>query len=296
MSNVLRTLICGGQVSLTLIDSTEIVREGAKLHKLTPASAYVFGKALSVMTFMSACLKEESGEVSLSLKGNGTGGEIAVSGNRALRIRGYIENTSVVGCGDAETERVALGDGALTIIRDDGYRQPFIGACAVPGFGGVDEAFEEYYRISEQLPTRILSGVELDENAVEGVGFAGAVVLQPLPFASDETLDKVYATDLAVVLSAVKEDGVEGAAKKYFDVDEKVWDARTAQYRCNCSKYYLSRVLVSLGEDTLRQIIQEDGAARIHCHYCNTDYEFGMADADKIFFRKNKGDNPENNA
>ena len=54
MSNVLRTLIYGGQVSLTLIDSTQIVREGTKLHKLTPASAYVFGKALSVMTFMSA--------------------------------------------------------------------------------------------------------------------------------------------------------------------------------------------------------------------------------------------------
>ena len=168
----------------------------------------------------------------------------------------------------------------------------------MPGFGGVDDAFEEYFRISEQLPTRIFSGVELNDSISEnGVAFAGAVVLQPLPFASDETWDKVYATDLAALLNVVKTQGVEGAAKN-FDVDEKVWDSRKATYRCNCSKHYLSRVLVSLGEETLRQIIREDGAARIHCHYCNTDYEFSDEDADKIFFRKHKKENlnPESNS
>ena len=286
MSNVLRTLIWGGQVSLTLIDGMEIVKEGAKLHNLTSAATYVFGKALCVMTYMSACLKEESGEVSLSLKGNGDGGEIAASGNRALRIRGYIENTNLQGCENCETERCALGDnGSLTIIRDDGYNRPFVGACAVPGFGGVDEAFEEYYRISEQLPTRIKSGVEFGEN--NEVKFAGAVVLQPLPFASDETLDKVYGANLDNLLALVKTQGIEETAK-CFDGNKEVWDSRKASYRCNCSKHYLSRVLVSLGEEALREIIREDGAARIHCHYCNTDYEFTDEDADKIFARKKK--------
>ena len=285
MSGVLRTLIFDGQVSLTLIDCTQVVKEGAKLHKLTPASAFVFGKALAVMTYMSACLKEESGEISLSMKGNGAGGEIAVSGNRALRIRGYIENTALDGCENCETERLALGTGSLTIIRDDGYNRPFIGACALLEFGGIDEAFEEYYRISEQLPTRIKSGVIFGEN--NEVAFAGAVVLQPLPFASDDTLDKVYATDLDELLRAVKTQGTEETAKK-FDCDTQVWDSREAVYRCNCSKHYLSRVLVSLGEDALREIIREEGAARIHCHYCNTDYEFVDADADKIFARKKK--------
>lgn len=287
MNNVLRTLIFNGQVSLTLIDGTEIVKKGAKLHNLSSAASYVFGKALAVMTYMSACLKEESGEISLSLKGNGTGGEIAVSGNRALRIRGYIENTALTGCEDCDTERCALGDsGSLTIIRDDGYNRPFIGACALPAFGGVDEAFEEYYRISEQLPTRIKSGVILDEE--KGIAFAGAVILQPLPFASDETLDKVYNADLDKLLSAVQVQGVEETAKG-FDFDAQVWDSRKATYQCNCSKHYLSRVLVSLGEDALREIIREDGAARIHCHYCNTDYEFTDADADKIFSHKKNG-------
>ena len=54
MKNLLRTLIYNEQVSLTLADTTEIVREGIRLHGLSKGSGYVFGKALSAMTFMSA--------------------------------------------------------------------------------------------------------------------------------------------------------------------------------------------------------------------------------------------------
>ena len=79
MNNVLRALVYDEQVSLTLIDTTELVREGKKRHALTPLSAYVFGKALSAMTFMSACLKGETGEISLSLKCGDTTEMIAVS-------------------------------------------------------------------------------------------------------------------------------------------------------------------------------------------------------------------------
>ena len=168
MKNVLRTLVFGGQVSLTLANTTEIVREGIQLHKLSALSGYVFGKALSAMTFMSACLKENTGEISLSLKTEGACQEIAVSGNRALRIRGYIGNTQMSGeCDDANEGNALQGNGSLTIIRDDGYSRPFVGACAIPDNAGVDEAFEEYYRISEQLPTFIATEVEMGENFVQ---------------------------------------------------------------------------------------------------------------------------------
>ena len=273
--NMLRTLVFDGQVSLTLADTSEMVKEGARLHKLSLFSTVVFGKALSAMTFASACLKEETGEISLSLKSDGAVGGIGVSGNRALKLRGYIENTAV---GEAEE---FLGNGSLTIIRDDGYNRPFVGACALPKTGGVDQAFEEYYRISEQLPTYIKTNVELNEKG-ECV-FAGVAVLQPLPFASEETLEKVKNTSFNELLDKVKDVGVESAARDCFVPEGNVWDLRTAEYKCNCSKAYLTRVLVPLGEEELRRIVREDGAVRIHCHYCNSDYEFTDNDVDGIF-------------
>ena len=283
MKNVLRSLVYNGQVSLTLINTTEIVKEGIKLHTLSTASGYVFGKALSAMTFMSACLKEDSGEISLSLKTARECQEIAVSGNRALRMRGYILNTQLSGGADMQTEQRALGkDGSLTIIRDDGYSRPFVGACALPENGGIDAAFEEYYRISEQLPTYIATDVKFIDGEC---AFAGVAVLQPLPFADEQTLERVRAFDLTKLLAQMQQNSVEEAARVYFERDENVWETRKAVYKCNCSRRYLTRVLVSLGEEQLREIIKEEGAARIHCHYCNTDYEFTEKDADELFSR-----------
>lgn len=281
MKNVLRTLVFNEQVSLTVADTTAIVQEGIRLHGLSPASACVFGKALSVMTFMSACLKEETGEISLSVKGAGEGGEIAVSGNRKLFIRGYIENVALEGEVGVPTESAYLKNAALTIIRDDGYSRPFVGACAVPNGAGIDEAFEEYFRISEQLPTRIESTVLLDEEG--NCLFAGAAVLQPLPFADKTTLDKVAALDLTELLTELQKKGVSACVRERFSDGFSVWEEREASYRCNCSREYLTRVLVSLGKEQMLQIIREDGGVHIHCHYCNTDYKFTEEDAERIF-------------
>ena len=278
MNNVLRTLIYNGQVSLTLVDATEIAKEGIQLHKLSKGSSQLFAKALAVMTFMSAALKNEQGEISLALKCDGAAEEIAVSGNRALRLRGYIAETQL---SDGFSEREMLGEGSMTIIRDDGYNRPFVGACAFPERGGIDEIFEEYYRISEQLPTRIETSIEFDETGA--LRFVGAAVLQPLPFADKETLEKVEAADLFGLLEAVKTKGVEIAAADAFTKDETVWEVRGAVYKCNCSREYLTRVLVSLGEEQMREIIREDGSVHVHCHYCNTDYHFTEEDADRVF-------------
>lgn len=282
MNNVLRTLIYDEQVSLTIADTTEIVREGVRLHGLSNLSARVFGRTMSAMTFMSACLKNEVGEISLSIKSDGVGGDIGISGNRALRLRGYIQNTTVWGELTTENELDCFGrSGSLTIIRDDGYRRPFVGSCGFVADGGVDGAFEEYFRISEQLPTRIATVTELDE--LGKVVFAGVIAVQPLPFADDEVLARVEKLPLYDFLSSLKTKGITACAQENFETNTAVWEEREAVYKCNCSREYLSGVLVSLGEQQLRDIIKEDGSVKVHCHYCNTDYEFTEEDADKLF-------------
>ncbi len=284
MKNLIRTLIYDEQVSLTMADTTEIVKEGMRLHGLSDASAYAFGKALSAMTFMSASLKETTGEISLSVKGNGVGGEIGVSGNRQLRIRGFIGNVNVAASADSAGERLCLGDDtSITVIRDDGYNRPFVGACILPENAGLDEGFEEYFRISEQLPTRIKTLVEIEDGECR---FAALIAVQPLPFADEKTLEAVNALDLEGMLRECKTQDVFTCARAHFGQSE-VWEERKAAYKCNCSRRYLTRVLVSLGETQMRDIIKEDGAVRVHCHYCNTDYEFTDEDADLLFPKEN---------
>lgn len=279
-NNVLRTLIMDEAVSLTLADTTDMVRESVQRHRLSKGSTIALGKTLSAMTFMSACLKSQSGEISLSVRSDGQGGGIGVSGNAYLRLRGYVEDTDIQD--EEHAERLAYGkDAVLTIVRDDGYSRPFVGACAFPKDSGVDGAFEEYFRISEQLPTYIKTAVEFDSNGE--VVFAGVAALQPLPFANEKTLQDTENADLTALLQAVKTIGIERAAKETFGCSLQVWETRFARYQCNCSKAYLRRVLVSLGEQQVREIIREEGSLRVHCHYCNTDYTFTDEDADELF-------------
>ena len=285
MENLVRTLIYNGQVSLTVADTTNIVQTGINRHHLSEISAYVLGKALSALTFMSACLKSDRGDISLALKGDGPYGEIGISGNKLLNIRGFIGNTALEGGANEGAEIAALGENsAITVIRDDGFNRPFVGSCALPKGGGIDEGFEEYFRISEQLPTRIKTVVELDENG--NCIFAGFAVLQPLPFTEESVLNEVENVDLGALLSAVKTQGVAESVSQRFAVNKEVWELREARYQCHCSRDYILEVLVSLGEAQMRQIIDEDGSVKVHCHYCNTDYEFTHEDADALFPKK----------
>ena len=160
MGNVLRALVYDGEVSLTLCDTTELVREGVKLHNLRSSAAVLFGRSLSLAVFQGACLKEAQGEMSFSLRSDGVCGEICVSVDQLLNVRGYLQNGASEGLSEADL----LGtEGSLTVIRQDGYSRPFVGASGLVD-GDIDAQFEEYYKVSEQLPTFMTTKVRLDEN------------------------------------------------------------------------------------------------------------------------------------
>ncbi len=275
MTNGARTLLLQKAISCTLLDTTELVREGIRLHGATGGAAVLFGKGLSVAAFTSACLKEQTGRISLSLQTNGKGGAMEISGNYDLHIRGYIQNPQAAG-----EERDLLGDGgSLTVVREDGYSRPFVGSCAFPENATVDGLVEEYYRISEQLPTRIRTAVELDEEG--NCVFAGIAALQPLPFASEESLRAYENADLSALLSRVRAEGATAVARSLAEGEEV--QSLFASYRCNCSREYLSGVLVTLGEKELLEILQSEGVIRLHCHYCNRDYAFTEEDIHALF-------------
>ena len=287
MSNLLRTLIFNNEVSLTIADTTEIVREGMRLHTLSPASAYLYGRGMSALTYMSSCLKEETGEISLSLKCDGEGMDMGISGNRALNLRGYIANTKIEGGANYESELRALGnDGSITIIRDDGYSRPFVGACGFPQQLSMDDIFEEYYRTSEQLPTYIATIVEIDEKGE--CLFAGVLALQPLPFASEETLDRVWSLDLYEILETLKGRRVEEVIKENFETDSKVWELREARYKCNCSRERFEKALISLGTEELEDLARDLPEARMQCQFCNKTYTFTDKEIRKIIERIKK--------
>ena len=276
--NLIRTLVYGEQVSLTLADTTEVVKEGVRRHALKGAAATVLAKALSVTAFLSAALKNDAGDISFSMEGDGTMGSLQAAGNRALAVRGYLENTNAQG-----SEAELLGkSGALTVVRDDGYSRPFVGSCDFPENPTVEGVFERYFEISEQLPTYLACAVKTDENGE--IVFAGVAALQPLPFTDEKTVEAMPKGEtLREIATKMQGKSAQKVAKEYFSAKLDGIEERKVAYKCKCSRNYLQGVLVTLGKEQMQAILKEEGKVSAHCAFCNTDYIFTEKDLEEIF-------------
>jgi len=43
-------------------------------------------------------------------------------------------------------------------------------------------------------------------------------------------------------------------------------------FRCRCSRERIENMLKALGRDEIRSLLEEQGEARVQCHFCNETY------------------------
>ena len=203
MNKLHKALIYDNQVSLTVLETTEMVNDAVKTHGLGEDAARTLGGFLTCAAYMAGCLKNDRGAVSLTVKPDGDAGAVSVSGDKSLHIRGYIDAE----CGGR------IDGGYLTVIKDDGFFRPFIGM--------------QYYDQSEQIPTAVAVGVKMRGGKCVA---AGGVVMQLLPGTSQENMDRAEERMQAFVHAAdvVEKYGADGIVKEFFSAELKDGPAYSA--------------------------------------------------------------------
>lgn len=283
---ILRGLAFDGEVSVAVADTTQLVNEAIRIHRLSPLSAAALGRTLTVAVYMCSSLKAEHGALSVSVKGNGVGGSIFVSGDKALHMRGYIENPHAElppnDKGKLDVGGCVGKEGYLSVVRDDGDNRPYVGTTALVS-GEIGEDFAAYYAESEQLPTAIAVGVKIGKDG-KCLG-AGGVFLQPMPGAKEENICRADEAirQFGAVSSMLESKTAEEILQEYFGSVK--FYSLLPEYKCNCSRNYIEGVLAAMGESELRSVIEEQGKIEVHCHYCNTDYEFTPEEVEEIIRR-----------
>ena len=276
---VLRGLVYNGEVSLAVADTTALTNEAIRLHGLTPVAAAALGRVLAAGTYLSSALKTERGAVSVTVKGNGPGGEISVSGDSALRMRGYIGDPNVSlppnAAGKLDVGGCVGRSGTLTVVRDDGEGIPFVGTTELVS-GEIGEDFAAYFAYSEQIPTAVAVGVRIGTDG-KCLG-AGGVFLQPMPGAGEESIVKAERaiSRFSQVSALLSEHTAKEIWDAFFgdDPGNRILYEKKPEYKCICSRAYIGGLLLSLGKEELDAILREEGEVSVHCHYCNTDYRF----------------------
>lgn len=283
---ILRALVYDGEVSLAVIDMTQTVNEAVRIHDLSALSAAALGRTLIAAAYMCSSLKEEKGALSVTVRGDGAGGGIYVSGDKALHMRGYIENPyaelPLNAKGKLDVGGCVGRNGYLSVVRDDGENVPFVGTTPLVS-GEIGEDFAAYFAFSEQLPTAVAVGVKIGKDGT-CIG-AGGVFLQPLPGASEESISKEERIigEFSAISSLCEQYTAEEILNRYFGAVN--FYTLEPAYKCNCSRHYIEGILAAMGEKEIKSILEEQGSISVHCHYCNTDYTFSPEEAEEVIAR-----------
>lgn len=284
MGKVLKGLVFDNQVSLTIIDSTDIVNKAIGFHKLTPLTAAALGRSLTACVFMCSTMKDADDRLSVTIDGGGVGGKIVVCGDSSLKVRGSIENPSATlppnNKGKLDVAGCVGSQGKITVVRANGNHTPYVGSCNIVS-GELAEDFAAYYAYSEQQPTAMALGVRVNK---EGLCLgAGGVIFQPLPDTQEENIVKIekILPDLNDVSYLIETLGAKGIKDKYFagyDLEESF-----AEYKCICSDEYIDKIVLSLGKAECEEILKKEGKIEICCHFCDKKYTYSKEDIDKLF-------------
>lgn len=272
MNKLCKALIYDNEVSLSVLDTTELVNDAIKIHNLNDNGAKILGGLLTACAYMAGCLKSETGAVSITVKSKDGSCSASVSGDSSGHIRGYIDGADG-----------GLKGGSMTVIKDDGFFRPFIGTCELK-CGDVSENLMQYFHISEQIETAVAIGVKMKDGKCAA---AGGVVMQLLPGTHEENMDAAenMMQNFVNAADVVEKFGADGILNGYFKdlCGETTTYFTFPEYKCNCSRKKIEGVIIPLGFDELEKIVEEQGAVSVHCHYCNTDYKFSGKDVAKLF-------------
>lgn len=279
---LVKALAFDGEVRAYSVRTTNTVSEAQRRHDTWRTASAALGRSLTAGTMMGAMLKGEQ-KLTIKVEGNGPIGPILVDAHANGDVRGYVTNPHVDFEGTEQGKlRVyqAVGtEGFVTVIKDIGMREPFIGQSPIVS-GELGEDFTYYFAVSEQTPSSV--GVGVLVNGDDSILVAGGFILQIMPGAQDETISFIEDRLQKIPpVSTLIEQGLSPEELLYAVLGEdkvKVLETMDVQFNCTCSRERIESVLISLGKTELEQVREEEEETEVHCHFCNERYKFSKED------------------
>lgn len=276
-----------GAIRVFAAVSTDLVNEAQRIHHTYPVATAALGRTLTAAAIMGAGLKNEDDSITIQFKGDGPIERVIAVTDAKSFVRGYVGNPYVdlplSEKGKLDVGR-AVGKGQLSVVRDLGLKEPYIGQVPIVT-GEIAEDLTYYYAASEQIPTAMSLGVLVgtDNRAIAAGGF----MLQLMPEA-DEALAAALEEKMKTIPPVTKmiTDGMtaENILFAVTDGFDMLMDNHiiTPEYRCKCSKERMERALISIGKEELESIIKEQGEAELSCQFCDNKYRFTKAELEKL--------------
>ncbi len=286
---IVRVTAADTQIRAFACTTREMAEAARQIHNTSPVVTAALGRLLSAGAMMGTMLKGEQDLLTLQVKGDGPVQGLIVTADSRGNVKGYPEVADVILPANALGKLDvggAVGQGTLSVIRDMGLKEPYVGQTLLQT-GEIAEDLTYYFAASEQVPSSVGLGVLMNrDNTVKQ---AGGFIIQLMPFAGENVVSRLEENLSRVQpVTAMLDEGktpeqmldllLEGLCPVVTDTMETV-------FSCNCSKDKIERVLISLGQQEIKDMIEEGQEIEVNCHFCNSHYKFSVEELRELYRR-----------
>lgn len=291
MDEILRAVSADGFAKISVITARGAVQRANAIHHCSPTAIAALGRSLCAASMLGDLLKEENGTLTLRINGGGGLGTIVAVSDSEGNVRGMVSNPAF----DLPTRpdgKLDVGgavgkDGMLTVSRDIGLREPYVGSTELVS-GEIAEDLSAYLVESEQIPAACGLGVLVDTD--HSVKAAGGFLVQLMPGAPEALIEKlednIFMMDQLTTI--LDEDGADAIITQVMrDLAPEIVLRHPMAYRCACSRARVEQALRQCGPDELREMIAEGKDTQVHCQFCDTEYVFTPAQLQELLDAEN---------
>jgi len=257
----------------------ELVHLDASWHNVLARHAYPasvsthLGQALAAVLLLSGTIKFQ-GSLILQAQSEGPLHTLVAHATHTRTIRGLAQWREPVPAGTLPS---VFGPGRLVMTIQNQGSEPYQGIVALEG-SNLAGAIQNYFAISEQLPTRLWL-------AADGERAAG-LFIQELPTHHGTRDDWERVTLLADTLTErelLHLPDEELLFRLFNEEKVRMFEPEPVSFRCSCSRERIEQVLLGLGLEEAEKLLEEQGQVEATCEFCNRRYTLDTVDVHALF-------------
>lgn len=285
--HIVRATAADGCIRAFCATTRDLVEYARACHNTSPVVTAALGRLLTAGAIMGSMQKSEDDILTLQLRGEGPMKGVTVTADANANVKGYPNVPDVILPANSKGKldvAGAIGAGTLTVIKDLGLKDPYVGMVELIS-GEIAEDLAYYFTSSEQVPSAVMLGVLMKKNNT--VKQAGGLIIQALPGASDEVIENLEKKLTGIPSMTQMLDGGKSPDQILSDIlgesGLQILDKIPAQFKCNCDRARVEKVVISLGKKEIKKMMDEGEPVELKCHFCNKAYTFTPDELGRIY-------------
>lgn len=277
---IVRAIAANASIRAFAATTKEMVEFAKNAHNTSPVATAALGRLLTAGAMMGVMMKGDKDVLTLQIKGSGPLKGITVTADSKGNVKGYVINPNVIIPANSKGKLDvggAIGPGILNVIKDMGLKEPYVGQTFLQT-SEIGDDLTYYFANSEQVPSSVGVGVLMNKDNT--VAQAGGFIIQLMPFTDEKIIDQLEKKlgEINSVTSMLDEGKTPEMILDYIlgDFDVEIVDKIPTQFKCNCSKERVKKVLYSISKKEIEDIIKDNEPINVECHFCNTSYKFDI--------------------